>query len=324
MKILKYSLILSLVLIAFSCSIKNQQADIAPSFAPNSIADILKYPFKIKTVKLTSGIEIAYNDEGNSKKTPLLFIHGLGSYMRAWDKNVAELSKIHRCIRLDLPDYGKSSKGKYQGGMKFYADNIKAFCDKLGFKKVILIGHSMGGQISMTAALQYPELVEKMVLVDPAGFETFNDIQKTTLKNFTKPEGIKASTDAQIKQNFAVNFYKMPTDVQFMIDDRIKMRAATDFDEYCYGVAQNVYGMLDEPVFSKLNMISTKTLCFYGKNDALIPNKYLNPTLNTEGVAKSGASKMPNCQLIMLDNAGHFAMWEQAITVNQEILKFLR
>lgn len=319
-KKLQYGCLLSLIVYLCACTSSHSTT---LSSSPNSMANILKYPFTVKTVKLVSGIEIAYAEQGKGGNTPLLFIHGLGSYMRAWDKNIAELSKSRRCIRLDLPNYGKSSKGKYPAGMKFFADNIKAFCDRLGLRKVIIVGHSMGGQIATTMALKYPNLIEKMILVDPAGFETFTDVQKTTLKNFATPEVIKSTTEGQIQQNFKSNFYKMPSDVQFMIDDRIKMRSATDFEEYCYGVSQNIYGMLDEPVFTKLSTISTQTLCFYGKNDALIPNKFLNPTLNTEGVAKAGSTKMPNCQLIMLNEAGHFAMWEQAKIVNSEIAKFL-
>lgn len=319
----KHSYLVFLILVIVACATKNPKTDIEPAFATDSIAGILKYPFKIKMMKVSDGINLAYAETGTSKKTPLLFVHGLGSYMRAWDKNVAEISKTRKCLCIDLPGYGKSSKGQYRGDMSFNAGIIKAFCDKLSLKKVILVGHSMGGQIAMTTTLLYPELVEKMVLIDPAGFETFTDLQKITLKNFTKPAGIKASTDIQIRQNLAANFFKMPDDAQFMADDRIRMKKATDFDDYCYVVAQNVYGMLDEPVFAKLDKIAAPSLCFYGKNDALIPNKFMNPTLNTEGVGKSGSSKMKNCQLKMLDEAGHFAMWEKAADVNREILRFV-
>ncbi len=319
----KYLWLIALILVVAACATKNPKTDIEPAFSADSIAGILKYPFKIKTIKVSEDIDLAYSEIGASNKTPLLFVHGLGSYMRAWDKNVVEISKTRKCLRIDLPGYGKSSKGQYRGDMSFNAGIIKAFCNKLGLKKIIIVGHSMGGQIAMTTALLYPELVEKIVLIDPAGFETFTDLQKTTLKNFTKPNGIKASTDSQIRQNLAANFFKMPDDAQFMADDRINMKKASDFDAYCYVVAQNVYGMLDEPVFTQLDKITMPSLCFYGKNDALIPNKFMNPTLNTEGVGKSGSSKMKNCQLKMLDEAGHFAMWEKATDINREILGFV-
>lgn len=308
----------------FACKTKAVQTENVPTnYAANSIAYTLKYPFKTQTIKLSNGIEISYSDTGILRGTPLVFVHGLGSYMRAWDKNVVSLAADYRCLRVDLAGYGKSSKGKYKGDMSFYADVISEFCTKLKLKKVILVGHSMGGQIALTTAMLYPTLVEKLILVDPAGFETFNTLQKMTLKNLTSPAAIQNASEMQIRQSFASNFYKMPEDAQFMVDDRLKMRSTTDFGTYCYVVAQNVYGMLDEPVYTKLSRITQPVLCFFGKNDALIPNKYMNPLQTTEGVAKSGASKMKNCEVVMLPEAGHFSMWEKADSLNKRVKAFL-
>ena len=58
--------------------------------------------------------------------------------------------------------------------MTYYAQVIKEFADKKGIENLVLVGHSMGGQIALTAALQYPDLVDKLVLIAPTGFETFN------------------------------------------------------------------------------------------------------------------------------------------------------
>lgn len=321
MKKLKFYITCCLLLAA--CAAPRSWAP-APPPAPGSMAAALQYPFPVNTLRLPSGIDIAWAEAGPRRGVPMLFIHGLGSSMRAWDKNIAALSATHRCIRVDLPGYGKSGKGDYQANMTFNADQVAAFCEALQLKKVMVVGHSMGGQIALHLALRRPNLVEKLVLVSPAGFETFTDVQKTTLKNFTKAEGIRAATEAQIRQNFSANFYRLPDDVQFMVDDRLNIRNSTDFDQYCHVVAQNVYGMLDEPVFARLPDIAAPVLCLYGKNDALIPNKYLHADLDTEKVARAGTSALKNATLHLIDQAGHFAMWEKAEAVNQHILKFIQ
>lgn len=297
-----------------------------PTFAANSIAAILEYPFQIKTLQLEKGMEVAYQSVGKSAAaTPLIFIHGLGSYMRAWDKNIDPLSKTRRCFRVDLLGYGKSSKGDYQSGMAFYAHMIQEFCKILKLKKVILVGHSMGGQIAATTALLYPNLVERLILIDPAGFETFNDIQKQTLNSVTTAAAIQNTPDERIKQNFAVNFYKgTPDDAQFMINDRFLMKKCSEFEQYCSIVSRNVHQMLEEPIFSKLKNIQQPTLILYGEKDALIPNRYLNPTLTTEGVAQAGAKEIQHAEVVILPDAGHFAMWDQAVLVNQKISTFIR
>ncbi len=283
-----------------------------------TIAEIMKYPYKTAAMSVADNIDISYRDTGKGATT-LLFIHGLGSYMRAWDKNIEDLAGSYRCVAIDLPGYGKSSKAPYIANMSFYAKALRDFIRKKQLGKVVLVGHSMGGQIALTMAIEYPEAFERIILIDPAGFETFNSMQKTTIKNFTTAQTIKNATETRIRQNFAVNFFKMPEDAEPMINDRLAMRNTADFDDYCFVVAQNVAGMLDEPVFTKLNKIKKPVTCLFGSRDALIPNRALNPHLTTEAVAKAGVAAIRDCQFIMIPDAGHFSMWEKPNLVNQEI-----
>ncbi len=67
----------------------------------------------------------------------------------------------------------------------------------------------------------------------------------------------------------------MPDDAQFMIDDRISMRSAKDFEAYSYAVVQSVHGMVNEPVLEHLEEIEQPVLIvFFGENDNLIPNRF--------------------------------------------------
>ena len=129
-----------------------------------SMKDI-DYGVEVKTIKVKGNISVAYTDEG--KGTNLGFIHGLASYLPAWKKNTAVLKDSYRCIALDLPGYGKSDKGNYEVSMEFYADVVAEFCSQLKLSQVVLVGHSMGGQVAISAALKYPELVARLVLIAP-------------------------------------------------------------------------------------------------------------------------------------------------------------
>lgn len=280
------------------------------------------YPYPVKTLQLSNGEQVAYTDEGKGSQT-LLFIHGLGSYLPAWKNNVDELQKNYRCIAVDLPGYGKSSKGNYEGSMRYYAKVIKELGEKLGLQKVTLVGHSMGGQISITAALAYPEWVEKLVLVAPAGFETFNKGEREWFRQVMTADGVRLTTVEQIRTNLAYNFYQLPKGAQFMIDDRIAMRSAADFPGYCYRIPESVKGMVNEPVFDFLPQITQPSLVIFGENDNLIPNRYLNGG-PTRAIAEAGASRIKNSKLVMLPKAGHFVMFEKAEEVNQAIRTFLQ
>ena len=285
--------------------------------------DELNYKHPVKKVKLpASGYTIAYTDEGRGEKT-IIFIHGLGSYLQAWIKNVDALKENYRCISIDLPGYGKSSKEPHSGQMTFYAGIIKELTAELDLQRVTLAGHSMGGQIALTTALLYPEIVENLILVDPAGFESFTKGQKQWFRNVMTYDGVRLTTAEAIQNNLATNFYRLPKDAEFMITDRLAMRTASDFGGYCYAVVQSVSGMVDNPVIDYLQDIKVPTLIFFGENDNLIPNRFLNPG-RTESIAREGAEKIKNSKLVMVAKCGHFMMFEHPETFNKETKNFLK
>lgn len=284
--------------------------------------DELSYPFAVHKIQLTDAINLAYVDEGKGEQT-IVFIHGLGSYLPAWEKNVEILKSNYRCIAIDLPGYGKSSKAIHPGTMDFYADVVKMLLDKLQIKSAVIAGHSMGGQIAMVMALKYPETVSKLILVSPAGFETFTDGQKDWFRSAMTVKGVKNTTTQQIRANLISNFYNMPDDAEFMITDRIAMRGAKEFDNYCYTVVRSVNGMVDQPVYDFLPNIKQETLIMFGENDNLIPNPYLNAGF-TSDVAKIGKERIPNSKLIMVQSCGHFLQFEKPDEFNNAVLDFLK
>lgn len=280
------------------------------------------YGYQVHYANLKNDIRLAYVDEGKGEQT-ILMIHGLGSYLPAWKKNIEGLKDKYRIIAVDLPGYGKSSKLPHSGMMTFYAGVIADLIENLGLGQVTLAGHSMGGQISMVLALEKPELVKNLILVDPAGFEFFHPGQKDWFKDVMSPNLVRLTTVEAIETNLASNFYRLPDDAQFMIDDRIAMRDADDFEAYCLAVSRSVKGMVDEAVLDKLSDISVPTLIFFGENDLLIPNRYLNPGF-TKNIAKTGADLIPNSKLVMVPKCGHFMMFEKSEVFNEEVKLFLR
>ncbi|MEN0006821.1 MAG: alpha/beta fold hydrolase, partial [Bacteroidota bacterium] len=163
--------LLTIALACFFCGILFAQSENQPTM------ETWNYPYEVHTLALDDTTTIAYVDEGEGSKT-LLFVHGLGSYLRAWDKNISVLSKDYRCIAVDLPGYGKSSKGNYAFDMQFFAQALQQFIQQLDLKEITLVGHSMGGQIAMHVVLDEVAAVEKLVLLAPAGFEVFTDQEK--------------------------------------------------------------------------------------------------------------------------------------------------
>jgi pimeloyl-ACP methyl ester carboxylesterase len=294
-----------------------------PATVYDPVFDGLQYKYPTKKVTLPNGATIAYADEGKGPET-IIFIHGLGSYLPAWDKNIAELRQHYRCIALDLPGYGKSGKQVPEVSMDYYAQTVLQLMDKLKLKQATLAGHSMGGQIAITAALKEPQRIKHLVLVAPAGFETFTQEQHQLFKMTVTPESVQKTTPGQVTANFKANFHHMPADAQHMIDDRLKITESEQFAAYSQAVAGGVAAMVDAPVYDDLTRLEVTTLILFGENDALIPNRYFNPTLTTQTVAEHGRDRIKNSELVMVPAAGHFLQYEQPELFNQAVRSFLK
>lgn len=280
----------------------------------------IDYGYPTKTV--LDNPKISYIDQGSGEQT-IILVHGLASNAGFWRYNIPELSKKYRVIAVDLPGYGKSQKGDYAYSMSFYADQIQKLIEELKLKNVVYVGHSMGGQIGIKLAIKYPGLLKKLILASPAGFEEFQQGEGDWLRSVMTMKFIKSTTEEGVRRNLSNNFYSWDDKWEWMVEERVRMRKASDFDEFTYTVVRCVNGMLDEPTFDKLNLIKTPTLVIYGKYDGLIPNPYLNPGF-TSDVFENGAKNMENVKLIELDNTGHMIQIEKADEFNQAVLDFLK
>ncbi|MGM0547224.1 MAG: alpha/beta fold hydrolase [Bacteroidota bacterium] len=281
----------------------------------------LEYPYEVQYQELDNGHRVAYIDEGEGPT--LMLIHGLGSYIPAWKKNISELSKSYRVIAVDLPGYGKSSKKVKEYSIPLFVETVAGLQEALEIEKATWMGHSMGGQVALRGAVSNPEKIERLVLLAPAGFETFTEQEGAMMTNFVTPESIQATPDSVVRQTFRATFFDFPKEAEFMIEDRIAIRDAKEFENYSRAYAGSVRAMLEDPVADELSSIKQSALILFGKQDMLIPNRQFHADLTPQKVAESGHANLPNSTLKMVDKTGHFVHFEKSEVVNQEIVEFL-
>lgn len=308
----KYKLLLIIALITASVFSQNKK----------TMKKILSdYSFKTHCLNINN-TEVRYVKEGKGNVI-LLFIHGLSSNLEAWEKNIKTLKNKYTCVALDLPGYGKSFKPNADYTPTFFANTIHKFIDELKLKNIVLIGHSMGGQASIKLAANYPKDIEKLVLVAPAGLEQFKENEANIMKSIYTADVVKNTTEEQIKKNYAINFFDQSLDLSKMINDRIQIKKASDFDAHCNAIVKSISGMLNDKVYQDLENINHKTLIIFGKNDMLIPNRYFHPTLTVQKVGEIAKNKIKNSTLNFIENSGHFVQYEKAKEVNLLIQKFV-
>ena len=116
--------------------------------------------------------------------TPVLLIHGIGSSGDTWGDIPERLSAQGvAVVAVDLPGHGESSRGPGDYSLGSTASILRDLLDHLGIERVHLVGHSLGGGVSMQFAYQFPERVDTMTLVSSGGLgeETFTGLRAASL-----------------------------------------------------------------------------------------------------------------------------------------------
>jgi len=127
------------------------------------------------------GVRTRYVVKGEGEQT-IIMIHGFSSSLYSWRACLDPLSKHFCVIALDLKGFGYSEKPPSEYSITEYVEFVIRFMDSLGIDTATLCGNSMGGNIAWRTALKYPERVDKLILVDSAGYPS----ERTGLPFFMK------------------------------------------------------------------------------------------------------------------------------------------
>jgi pimeloyl-ACP methyl ester carboxylesterase len=126
------------------------------------------------TAKSADGIPIHYEVQGTGEPT-LVLVHGWAIDSRYWDAQVAPLAASHRVVTLDLAGHGRSGAGRKDWTVEAFADDVRAVMDALSLKQVVLVGHSMSGNVILEVARAAPDRVVGLIPVD-----TLLDVDQVT------------------------------------------------------------------------------------------------------------------------------------------------
>ena len=101
-----------------------------------------------------------------------MLIHGIGDNSLVWAETMADLSSSYTVIAPDLLGHGRSDKPRADYSVAAYANGVRDLLTVLGYERVTVVGHSLGGGVATQFAYQYPEMVERLVLVAAGGVST--------------------------------------------------------------------------------------------------------------------------------------------------------
>jgi len=256
------------------------------------------------------GIRIAYRSAGRGE--PLLLLHGFTYSSYSFRHNIPVLAKLYHIICPDLPGHGLSDKPmSFDYSLSSQADLIHRFCKELGLDKITLGGCSMGGALAMRTALDYPCLVDRLILVDSAGLDL--DV-KSPQRIFAIPVlGHLAALVATIRFRLG-SHARMDSDVdEESKDDYLAyIRQLKSFSSLIAGVrnlrANRAFKLRE------IHRIEQQTLIVWGERDQLF----------SIDSARMLADLIPDSRLILLPEAGHLPNEDKPADFNQVVLDFMQ
>ena len=264
-----------------------------------------------KYVEVGDGITMHYHEAGSGDRGAVLFVHGSGPGASGWSNfkgNYPLLAERgYRTIVPDTMGYGYSTKPE-DGGFSLddVAAQYKALLDSLGIDRVTVIGNSQGGAIAITMALNYPDLVDKLVLMAPGGLEA--------RETYMDMEGIKAMIHVLYKEGVSKETLRKVFRLQLhdeskVTDEVIEERFQIAMTQHKDNIARIRVANQED----RLSEIQCPVLCFWGANDKFCP---------VSGASKI-ASRCANSRTILISSCGHWVMVEYAKLFNDLTLQFL-
>jgi pimeloyl-ACP methyl ester carboxylesterase len=285
----KYSLVVVLFLLLFSGAAFGQ------TVAPQE---------KFATI---FGAKIRYLEAGSSNSQTLILLHGLGGSADGWQFNIAPLAAKYRVIAPDQIGFGKSDKPLIAYRINTYVDFLDKFMSELKIERATLIGNSMGGWVSALYAVNSPQKIEKLILVDAGGYAPPKDfdLKQIDALNPSTREG----TRELVKRVF---FNQLLFANNAAVDTFMTARIATSDGYTIQSLIESIKrgeGYFD----NQIQNIKQPTLIIWGKQDGLIPLE------NGERLKR----EIANSELVVFDQCGHVPQIEKAKDFNETVLKFL-
>ena len=244
---------------------------------------------------------------GKGKK-PLVLLHGFMENTTIWNEMEAHLSKDFTLIKIDLPGHGKSKVYQEIHTVELMAEKVKEVIDALKLEKINLLGHSLGGYVSLAFAENFPEILESMTL-----------FFSTTVADDEEKKEIRRRSIAVIDENFET-FVKTSIPNLFsnnekdILEGKIELAKNIAKSTDKEGVKAAQLGMAERPDRTEiLENLDAKILIIAGKYDNAV---------KTENLLKIIPEKT-NIKTYVLD-CGHNGHWEKpticAEIINTELL----
>jgi len=253
---------------------------------------------------------------------PVVLLHGGGpgaSGVSNYSRNIEALAQNFRVIVPDMPGYGRSVKGVDRSDpFGYLADHIRGMLDELGIDRAHLVGNSYGGSCALRLALDTPRRVDRLVLMGPGGVGTTRGLPTAGLKSLLAYYGGEGPNLEKL-DTFIRSYLVFDGDA--LPEELIESRYAASIDPEVLADPPlqrppdlRTLWRMDFTRDRRLGGLSIPTLVIWGRDDKV----------NKPSGAAMLAKRMPNADVLITANTGHWVQWERAELFNAVAAAFLK
>jgi len=262
----------------------------------------------LSSIVTSEGI-LHYEVDGRGK--PILLLHGWLSSWGLWRDTMLTLSdeRRYRIYALDFWGFGDSAKKSTQSfNIAAYVNMVDQFMTKMGIARAPIIGHSMGGTVALSLALEYPSRVEKLALVgSPVTGASLSPLLK--LASFRFIANLIWRVPAALLLGFKLFSPILAKDGQQVYQVLKRDFSQTTVEAFLLSIES----LWHTDLRPRLGEIGVEVLGIYGRGDNIV-----NP--NQAEVLRKGIT---NAQIQMMSESRHFAMLDEPELFRQSLLTFL-
>lgn len=267
-------------------------------------------------VEVLPGLTVHLRDEGPRDAPVLVLLHGSNASLHTWEPWVARLKDKYRIVSIDLPAHGLTGPDPQRNySTAKSARVVAAAADRLGLRRFVLGGNSMGGGIAARFAVTYPERLDGLILVDAGGQPTSGDRDIPLAFRIAEIPGVRDVVAGITPRWLIANGLQGAVSVKSVLTDaaidrywellRYPGNRQATLDRFGQG-----YGSVQPAELAK---VRTPTLILWGREDRFIP------------VASAGwyARQLPQARSVIYEGIGHLPMEETPDASARDVYAFL-
>lgn len=319
----------------FASTLGSKSTDSTLSY--NKELDGFDYPFNVNTYSFTSQnqtLNMRYMDVGEQASTRVIvLLHGKNFSGFYWEQTARLLmDEGYRVIIPDQVGFGKSTKPEhYQYSFAQLALNTQSLLKSLKITHYTVVGHSMGGMLATTMALNYAQSIEKLILINPIGLEPYLDYVEIKDPQFFYEKELK-STPEKIRSYQKQNYYagKWTEAYEHLIAPHIGWLNGPDKAVVAWNNALTYMPIFAEDITTKFSKISVPTSLIIGTRDRTGPGRGWKKSGvdyklgQYQYLGKQAADIIPNADLYLMEGLGHLPQIENFERFRPVFIKALK